>query len=230
MMTVIEELRVRPEARRRAAPRPRRRVVRLAQPGEAAVLSCLHHSLARDTFLFEDSIAAGPSAGAVVLVCEVSEAIAGYLCVGDPARVLEPADLRTPIRRAGLGGAGSVAEQENAVGDGATAVGAGATAVGDDGTATGWRLRAFGVAPQFRRTGVATDLWRAALDSFPATISSVEGSTRADLAAALAWYGARGFDLDPADPDDATSLAGRACRFTADVDTLRANLRGVARA
>ena len=163
-MAVSEGLLPRPRAHRHDAPRSGRRVVRLANPNEAAVLSCLHGSLAQDACAFETCIDADPTtSGAVVLVCEVSEAIAGYLCVGDPRLMV---DASTPMpQRADA--------------------------------PCWWRLRALGVAPQFRRSGVATDLWRASLDRLPDVITHVYGHVRADKPAATAWCQAAGFMVEP---------------------------------
>ena len=163
-MAVSEGLLPRSRAHRHDAPRSRRRVVRLANPNEAAVLSCLHGSLAQDACAFETCIDPDPTtSGAVVLVCEVSEAIAGYLCVGDP-RLMVDADTPAPKRAV---------------------------------TLCCWRFRALGVAPQFRRTGVATDLWRASLNRLPGVITNVYGRVRADKPAAVSWCQAAGFTVEP---------------------------------
>jgi len=155
------------------------------------VLSVLHHALAWDTFAFGPAIGARPALdGAVVLVCEVSESIAGYLCLGDPRLVLVAA--------------GSPAEP---AGPADPAV---------------WALRAFGVAPQFRHIGVATDLWRAALELVPTTITHVAGSTRSDLAAAVGWYEASGFRADATGATSSAAAAPAERGFRADVATLRA--------
>lgn len=213
-MDVIEELLARPRNHRHAAARPGRRVVRPALPNEAAVLSCLHRSLARDAFLFETSIPVHlADGGAIVLVCEVSEAIAGYLCLGDSRLVLDQSGLEIE------------AESDEA--------------------ATRWTLRAFGVTPQFRRTGVATDLWQVALDLVPDAVTTVTGDVRPDKGAAASWLYARGFALDPVPiapvgPERATGAldgvapftpaVARERRFTADVAALRANLRSAGHA
>lgn len=217
-MAVTDELLARPRNHRHAAARPGRRVVRPALPNEAAVLSCLHRSLARDAFLFETSIPVHlADGGAIVLVCEVSEAIAGYLCLGDSRLVLDGRGLETQPE----------------------------IEAGSDESAARWTLRAFGVTPQFRRTGVATDLWQAALDLVPDSVTTVTGDVRPDKGAAASWLYARGFALDPVPiapvgPERATgALDGvapfipavvRERRFTADVAALRANLRSAGHA
>ncbi len=195
-MAVMSGLLPRPATRGHEAPRSGRRAIRAANPNEAAVLSCLHRSLARDAFAFEACIDADPAANrSIVLVCEVSEAIAGYLCVGDPNALLGPAPSPGPQTE----------------------------------TPARWELRALGVAPQFRRTGVATDLWRASMSRIPAGIVTVSGDIRPDRAAATAWLRARGFDLDPVlapvVPEARIPLFGmRDARFEAAVATLQANL------
>ncbi|QTE30186.1 GNAT family N-acetyltransferase [Pengzhenrongella sicca] len=187
----------RPHTHRRAVARTGRRSVRPALPNEADVLSVLHHALTWDTFAFGSAITARRAAdGAVVLVCEVGDSIAGYLCLGDPLLVrpapeapagpAQPADPATPA--------------EPGV----------------------WTLRAIGVAPQFRRTGVATDLWRAALECVPASITHVLGSTRTDLVAAVGWYEARGFGADPAVVPPTAQTPVSELSFRGDVVTLRA--------
>jgi len=162
----------------------------------------LHRSLAQATCPFETYIATDRTAnGSIVLVCEVSEAIAGYLCVGDPHLMLDPT---TPGPPAGV-------------------------------AFPWWKLRALGVAPQYRRTGVATDLWRAALDRIPDVITNLYGNVRLDQDAAVSWYRARGFDLDPVFRVTAPALtdrrvlfapsSSREVHFHADIATLRANLQ-----
>ena len=189
-------------ARGHEAPRAGRRVIRAAYPSEAAVLGCLHRSLARDSFAFEDCLGIDPRAtSSIVLVCEVSEAIAGYLCLGDP--LLMSDDPSSPAT-------GSVS--------------------------TRWELRAIGVAPQFRRTSVATDLWRIALGAVPAPVGEITGDVRADRISAAAWLRARGFALNrragsstaptpTPDRDDLLTPSGaREAHFAADIAALRANV------
>jgi hypothetical protein len=197
-MAAINGLRTRPATHRRPAQRSARRVVRPANPNEAAVLSCLHRSLAQDAFAFETCIAsAWPASRSIVLVCEVSETIAGYLCLGVPTPML--AETTSPPV---------------------------------DLSSTRWVLHALGVAPQFRRTGVATDLWRASLDQLPSGITQVSSRLRRDTGSAGAWFRASGFDLTPAaEPrpggTDEDAVAGpggaRELHFQASVSALRAN-------
>ena len=187
-------------ARGHEAPRAGRRVIRAANLSEAAVLGCLHRSLARDTFAFEDCLGSDPRAtSSIVLVCEVSEAIAGYLCLGDP--LLMSDDPEFPAT-------GSVS--------------------------TRWELRAIGVAPQFRRSSVATDLWRVSLAAVPAEVVEITGDVRADRVSAAAWLRTRGFALNGAvgaGTGSTTALAARLtpsgareAHFAADVAVLRANV------
>ena len=220
-MAVIEGLVPRTVARGHEAPRAGRRVIRAANVSEAAVLGCLHRSLARDTFAFEDCLGSDPRAtSSIVLVCEVSEAIAGYLCLGDPLLM-------------------SDAPESPASGT----------------VSTRWELRAIGVAPQFRRSSVATDLWRVALGSVPAAVVEITGDVRADRVSAAAWLRTRGFALDrragsttaaravglwpgdglqPSDvfqPSNVFRPSGaREAHFAADVAALRANLESATNA
>lgn len=196
-MAAINGLRTRPATHRRPVPRPGRRVVRPANANEAAVLSCLHRSLAQEAFAFDTCIApASPASRSVVLVCEVSETIAGYLCLG----------VLTPMLEETTGPAA-------------------------DDRCTRWVLHALGVAPQFRRTGVATDLWRASLDQLPSAVTQVSSRLRRDTGTAGAWFRASGFDLTPpSEPrpgrtdEDAVGPGGaRELHFQASVSALRAN-------
>jgi GNAT superfamily N-acetyltransferase len=138
--------------------RGRRRRVRTALPSESAVLWTLHRALVDDACAFETFLTPVPEpagrgegdegTAGFVLVCEVRNAIVGYLSlVGiDDAR---------------------------------------------------WELRALGVTPEHRRTGVASALLHEALRRLPADVTRLEGSPPDERSAA--WAEALGFTLDRAD-------------------------------
>lgn len=129
------------------------------------MLWTLHRALVDDACAFETFVAPGPEpvdgTAGFVLVCEVRDAIVGYLSL-----------------------------------------------VEVDGSR--WELRALGVTPEHRRTGVAAALLHDALRRLPASVCGLEGTAPDERSAA--WAEALGFTLD---------RTGGAVRARGDVTHLR---------